>query len=64
MGFLDGLLGRSKPPKANLDVLFSVPQAALTLQAEGFAFSGHGAVCFRDAGPPATSAAWSPTCTP
>lgn len=48
MGFLDGLLGRSKPAKANLDVLFAVPQAALTLQAEGFAFSGHGAVCFRD----------------
>ncbi|MBC9225490.1 hypothetical protein GL325_04050 [Aeromicrobium sp. 636] len=48
MGFLDGLLGRSKPPKANLDVLFSVPQAALTLQAEGFAFTGQGAVCFRD----------------
>jgi len=49
VGFLDGILGRSKPPKANLDVLFSVPQAALTLEAEGFAFSGHGAVCFRDA---------------
>ncbi|MFS0884801.1 PspA-associated protein PspAB [Aeromicrobium sp. 179-A 4D2 NHS] len=49
MGFLDGLLGRSKPAKADLDVLFRVPQAALTLQAEGFAFSGRGAVCFRDA---------------
>lgn len=48
MGFLDSLFGRTKPPKANLDVLFAVPQAALTLQAEGFAFSGHGAVCFRD----------------
>lgn len=48
MGFLDGILGRSKPPKANLDVLFSVPQAALSLQAEGFAFSGRGAVCYRD----------------
>lgn len=49
MGFLDGILGRSKPPKADLDVLFSVPQAALSLQAEGFAFTGEGAVCFRDA---------------
>lgn len=49
MGFLDSLLGRTKPPKANLDVLFSVPQAALTMQAEGFAFTGRGAVCFRDA---------------
>ncbi len=48
MGLLDSILGRSKPPKANLDVLFQVPQAALSLQAEGFEFSGHGAVCFRD----------------
>lgn len=48
MGFLDSLLGRSKPPKANLDVLFGVPQAALSLEAEGFAFTGSGAVCFRD----------------
>jgi len=49
VGFLDALLGRSKPAKADLDVLFRVPQAALTLQAEGFAFTGRGAVCFRDA---------------
>ena len=32
MGFLDALLGRSKPKAANLDALFAVPQAALTLQ--------------------------------
>lgn len=48
MGFLDSLLGRSKPPPADLDVLFSVPQAALSLQAAGFAATGQGAVCFRD----------------
>lgn len=48
MGFLDSLLGRSKPPQADLDVLFNVPQAALSLQAEGFTFVGSGAVCFRD----------------
>jgi len=48
VGFWDSILGRSKPPKADLDVLFGVPQAALSLQAEGFAFTGVGAVCFRD----------------
>ena len=32
MGFLDGLLGRRKPVKPNLDALFSVPNAAITLQ--------------------------------
>ena len=47
MGLFDSILGRSKPAKANLDVLFSVPQAALTLQANGFAFAGSGAVCYR-----------------
>src|SRR5207248_566350 len=33
MGFLDSLLGRSKPVKSNLDDLFGLPTAALTLQA-------------------------------
>lgn len=47
MGFFDSLLGRSKPAAANIDVLFAVPQAALTLQAAGFAFAGSGAVCYR-----------------
>lgn len=49
MGFLDALLGRTKPPQADLDVLFAVPQAALSLQTEGFATTGSGSVCFRDA---------------
>lgn len=48
MGLFDALLGRSKPAKANLDDLFSVPQAALTLEASGgFAFTGIGSVCYR-----------------
>ena len=48
MGFLDSILGRSKPAKANLDVLFAVPQAALTLEAGGgFTFTGVGSVCYR-----------------
>ncbi len=48
VGFLDGLLGRSKPVKADLDALFAVPQAALTLQASiGLLPTGVGAVCYR-----------------
>ena len=33
MGFLDTLLGRTKPVAPNLDKLFGLPSAALTLQA-------------------------------
>lgn len=48
MSFWDSLLGRSKPKAANLDALFAVPQAALTLQAgAGFVPTGVGAVCYR-----------------
>lgn len=47
MGFLDSILGRSKPPEADLDALFAVPQAALSLGTEGFAATGVGAVCYR-----------------
>ncbi|MCW2747937.1 MAG: hypothetical protein JWP10_1079 [Nocardioidaceae bacterium] len=47
MGFFDALLGRSKPPAANLDVLFALPQAVLTLQSAGFTFTGVGSVCYR-----------------
>jgi hypothetical protein len=50
MGFLDSLLGRSKPVKANLDDLFALPTAALTLQASmGLTPTGQGAVCFKAA---------------
>jgi hypothetical protein len=48
MGFLDSILGRSTPPAADLDVLFSIPQAALSLEVAGFAATGNGSVCFRD----------------
>ena len=48
MGLLDSLLGRSKPKAANLDALFAVPQASLTLQAGvGLEPTGVGAVCYR-----------------
>ena len=48
MGFLDTLLGRTKPVQPNLDALFSLPTAAVTLQAAmGFVPTGAGSVCFR-----------------
>jgi hypothetical protein len=50
MGFLDTLLGRSKPVKADLDDLFALPSAALTLEAGlGFKPTGLGSVCFKAA---------------
>lgn len=48
MGFLDSILGRSKPVPANLDALFGLPSAAITLQTEGgFEPSGRAGVCFK-----------------
>ncbi len=50
MGFLDSILGRSKPAKANLDDLFALPSAALTLQAGlGLLPTGLGSVCYKAA---------------
>jgi hypothetical protein len=47
MGLLDILLGRSKPAAPDLDQLFGLPSAAVTLEAAaGFAPTGHGSVCF------------------
>lgn len=47
MGFLDALFGRTKPVKPDLDQLFGVPSAALTLEAgAGFRPTGLGSVCF------------------
>ncbi|GGZ89174.1 PspA-associated protein PspAB [Streptomyces subrutilus] len=47
MGLLDTILGRTKPVRPDLDQLFAVPSAALTLQAgAGFAPTGLGSVCF------------------
>jgi hypothetical protein len=48
MGFLDTLLGRTKPVQPKLDDLFALPSAAITLQAAtGFTPTGSGSVCFR-----------------
>ncbi len=50
MGFLDAILGRSKPKQADLDALFNVPSAAITLQsALGLVPTGDGSVCYRAA---------------
>ncbi|WP_327189659.1 PspA-associated protein PspAB [Streptomyces xinghaiensis] len=46
-GFWNALLGRSKPVRPDLDQLFGLPSAAITLQAAaGFTPTGAGSVCF------------------
>ncbi|MDA8149099.1 MAG: hypothetical protein M0Z93_10040 [Actinomycetota bacterium] len=48
MGLLDTLLGRTKPVQANLDTLFALPSAAITLQsAAGLTISGHAGICYK-----------------
>ncbi|MGP0031424.1 MAG: PspA-associated protein PspAB [Acidimicrobiales bacterium] len=48
MGLFDTLLGRTKPVRANLDALFALPTAALTLEsAGGLVTSGHAGVCWK-----------------
>jgi PspA associated protein B len=48
VGFLDTLLGRTKPVQPKLDDLFQLPTAAITLQAAmGLVPTGTGSVCFR-----------------
>jgi hypothetical protein len=48
VGFLDTLLGRTKPVQPKLDDLFALPSAAITLEAgTTFKPTGSGSVCFR-----------------
>jgi hypothetical protein len=48
MGFLDMLFGRTRPVPPNLDQLFGLPAAAITLQTTtGFRPTGTGSVCFK-----------------
>ncbi len=55
MGFLDSLLGRTKPVRPNLDALFALPSAAVTLQTSaGLVLSGKAGVCWM---PPAGQSA-------
>ena len=50
MGFLDTILGRTKPAKADLDDLFALPGAAVTLEAgQGLKPTGMGSVCVKPA---------------
>jgi len=57
--FLDSILGRTKPKRANLDALFAVPGAAITLEASmGLASAGAAAVCFK----PASAYDFASTC--
>ncbi|MUL40966.1 hypothetical protein FZ103_07155 [Streptomonospora sp. PA3] len=50
MSFLRALLGRSKPAQPDLDALFGLPSAAITLQAtSGLRPTGTGSVAFRAA---------------
>jgi hypothetical protein len=48
MGLFDTLMGRTKPVKANLDALFNLPNAAITLQVtSGLLPTGRAGVCFK-----------------
>lgn len=48
MGLLDTILGRTKPVPANLDSLFGLPSAAITLQSgAGITASGRAGVCYK-----------------
>jgi hypothetical protein len=50
MGLLDTILGRTKPAKPDLDALFALPSAAVTLQAAGdLRPTGAGSVCVKSA---------------
>jgi hypothetical protein len=55
VGLFDTLLGRTKPVRANLDALFALPSAAVTLEtAAGLVSSGSAGVCWKPpAGQPA-----------
>ena len=48
MGFMDAVLGRKKPVQPNLDSLFALPSAAITLQVDPDMIpTGRGSVAFR-----------------
>lgn len=50
MTLWETITGRTRPKRANLDALFAVPSAALTLQAAaGLTPTGDGSVCYRAA---------------
>jgi hypothetical protein len=62
MKFVDALLGRTKPVAANLDNLFALPAAALSLECEGGIVSSNRAgVCFRAGSGSAKDQVWRQT---
>jgi len=47
VGLLDSLLGRTKPVRPNLDALFALPSAAVTLETSaGLVLSGRAGICW------------------
>lgn len=58
MGWIDALLGRSTPVPPDLDALFALPSAAITLEsATGLRPTGAGSVCVKPAEGPQFAAA-------
>ncbi|MGH9304391.1 MAG: PspA-associated protein PspAB, partial [Acidimicrobiales bacterium] len=50
MRILDVVLGRTRPVESNLDAIFGLPGAAITLEAaENLVPSGQGGVCYKPA---------------
>jgi hypothetical protein len=48
MGIFSSIMGKTKPVQANLDEMFALPAASITLQsAAGMSCSGHAGVCFK-----------------
>ncbi len=48
MGLFSSIMGKTKPVQANLDEMFALPSASITLQsAAGMSCSGHAGVCFK-----------------
>ncbi len=48
MGIFSSIMGKTKPVQANLDEMFALPSASITLQsAAGMSCSGHAGVCFK-----------------
>ncbi|MGV1005097.1 MAG: PspA-associated protein PspAB [Candidatus Nanopelagicales bacterium] len=47
-GLFSSIMGRNKPPRADLDNIFALPSAAISLEVSlGFMATGQGAVAFR-----------------
>jgi hypothetical protein len=64
VGFLDALLGRTKPAQPDLDKLFGLPGARITLEAaEGIEPTNQAGVCFKPASGEAFAATEQEVCS-